>query len=260
MSPWRYPAALASILACAICYGAPSDLNSFSFAERPGAPLPAQLLLRESDGGAVTLHEIPQGKPLILVLGYFHCANLCGIVRASLFRSLTAAGLQAGRDYALAVLSIDPKDTSDAARAAKAQDVATFGIANPRFVHYLTGDAYEIDAVAAAVGFRDRYDAPTQQFVHPVGVVFATSAAVVSNYLLGVGYTPAMVRAAVQRAGAGTIAAAGEPLLLVCFHFDPTTGRYSLEILKVMRLAGALTVLTLGALLYLLNRRPRVSA
>jgi len=52
-----------------------------------------------------------------------------------------------------------------------------------------------------------------------------------------VGYTPVAVRAAVQRAETGTIAAVGQPLLLVCFHFDPSTGRYTLEILKVLRLA-----------------------
>jgi protein SCO1 len=257
---WRSCLTLIAILACAASYGAPSDLSSFSFVERPGAPLPAQLPLRESDGATVTLSGLAQGKPLILVLGYFHCENLCGLVRASLYRALNAAGLRAGRDYVLAVLSIDPKDTSAQARAAKAQDIDAFGVADPRFVHYLTGDGPKIDAVSAAVGFRDRYDAPTQQFIHPAGVVFATSAAVVSNYLLGVGYTPAAVRAAVQRAGAGTIAAAGAPLLLICFHFDPTTGRYSLEILKVLRLAAILTVFTLGAMFYLLNRRPRGAA
>jgi protein SCO1 len=256
----RCQLALATMLACGASYAGPGDLSSFSFVERPGVQLPTQLPLRDSDGTAVTLGELPQGRPMILLLAYFHCENLCGVVRLSLFRALSAASLRAGRDYVLAVVSIDPKDTSAEARAAKAEDIATFGVAEPHFVHYLTGDASQLDAVAAATGFRDRYDAPTRQFVHPAGVVFATSRAVVSNYLLGVGYTPAAVRSAVERARAGTLAATGAPLLLICFHFDPSTGRYSLDILKVVRLAAVLTVLTLGALLLFLNRRPRASA
>jgi protein SCO1/2 len=56
----------------------------------------------------------------------------------------------------------------------------------------------------------------------------------------------------------GRIATAAAPILLICFHFDPTTGRYSLEILKVLRLAGALTVLTIAGMVFLLCRRERV--
>jgi protein SCO1/2 len=237
----------------------PQDPGRYRFIERPGTALPAQMPLRDSDGRTVTLSELAQGKPLILVLGYFRCSNLCGIVRASLYRALFAANLRAGRDYALAVLSIDPRESDGQARAAKAQDVAAFRVSDPRYVHYLTGTAPEIAAVAAAVGFRDRFDEPTEQFVHPLGVIFATPEGVISNYLLGVGYTPVAVRAAVQRAETGTIAAVGQPLLLVCFHFDPSTGRYTLEILKVLRLAGILTVLTLAGTLFFLHRRPRAS-
>ena len=81
---------------------------------------------------------------------------------------------------------------------------------------------------------------------------------VVSNYLLGVGYTPVEVRSALHSAGVGRIAAAAAPLLLICFHFDPTTGRYSLQILKVLRLAGILTVLTIALVVFLLFRRERL--
>ena len=63
------------------------------------------------------------------------------------------------------------------------------------------------------------------------------------------------MRSAVERAAPEDIAAAGSPLLLICFHFDPTTGRYSLEVLKVLRLAGILTVLTIAGMLFLLYRR-----
>jgi protein SCO1/2 len=241
--------------AAGYCASAP-DANLYAFHERPGARLPIQTVFLDSDDHEVHLNELSRGLPFIVVLAYFHCSSLCGIVRSSLFNALRAAKLEAGRDYALAVVSIDPHETSAEARAAKTADVAAFG---PRgaegFVHYLTGRADDIRALADAVGFRDRFDPATNQYVHPAGVVFVSPSGRVSNYLLGVGYAPPAVRSALEQASAGNIAAVGSPLLLICFHFDPTTGRYSLEILKVLRLAGILTVLTVAGMVLLLHRR-----
>ncbi|HEY3850998.1 MAG TPA: hypothetical protein VGL87_08520 [Steroidobacteraceae bacterium] len=251
---WLFLAAVVAPIA-GYCVSAP-DPNFYAFHERPGARLPEQLEFLDSDDRAVHLSGLSRGLPLIVVLAYFHCTSLCGVVRSSLYNALGAAKLEAGRDYALAVLSIDPHETSAEARAARSADLAAFApLGADGFVHYLTGRANEIQALTDAVGFRDRFDPASHQFVHPAGVVFVTSAGQVSNYLLGVGYAPSAVRSALERAAAGGIAAAGSPLLLICFHFDPTTGRYSLEVLKVLRLAGIVAVLTVAGVLFLLFRR-----
>jgi protein SCO1/2 len=240
-------------------YASDVDPAHFSYQERPGARLPEQLLFRDSDGRAVRLGDLAQGVPLILVPAYLRCPNLCGVVRASLLGALQHADLHAGRDYVLAVLSIDPTETSAEASAAKASDLSSFGSGRTQpYWHYLTGTAPNITAATDAVGFRNRFDPESQQFIHPAGIVFVTAEGVVSNYLLGVGHTPVEVRSALHSADVGRIAAAAAPLLLICFHFDPTTGRYSLEILKVLRLAGVLTVLTLAGIVFLLFRRERL--
>jgi protein SCO1/2 len=79
----------------------------------------------------------------------------------------------------------------------------------------------------------------------------------VSSYLLGVGYSAGDMRAAVLRAGDGGIAQAALPILLLCFHFDPNTGRYTLAIVKLLKLLAAITIVTIGGLLFLLSRRSR---
>ena len=91
-------------------YASDIDPAHFSYQQRPGARLPDQLLFRDSDGQTVRLGDLAQGVPLILVLAYFRCPNLCGVVRASLLSALQRADLHAGRDYVLAVLSIDEID------------------------------------------------------------------------------------------------------------------------------------------------------
>jgi protein SCO1/2 len=251
---------LALALAAAASRASPAfDPSGFSFWERPGTHLPAQILFRDSDERPVSLGDLSRNRPLILVPAYFHCANLCGVVRASLLGALRRSELQAGQDYVLAVISIDPQETSADARDAKIADLAAFGSAGAeRNWHYLTGSSQNIEALTGAIGFRHRFDPESKQFVHPAGIVLVTGDGAVSNYLLGVGYTPTDLRSAVSQAGSGRIVAAASSLLLICFHFDPTTGRYSLEVLKLFRLAALLTVLTLAVMLFLLFRRERI--
>jgi len=197
------------------------------------------------------------GLPVILDLGYFHCPSLCGLVRADLMNALQAGGLVAGRDYVLVALSIDPAETPAAAAAAKATDLAQAGAGSGTGAawHYLTGVEPAIHAIASAAGFRARYDPAERQFLHPAGLVVLSQTGVISGYLLGLGYAGGDLRTAVLRAGKGGIARAALPVLLLCFHFDAATGRYTLAIEKVLRLMAGITVLTLGAVLIMLHRQ-----
>jgi len=238
--------------------GAPPDISGFAYQQHPGARLPLGARFTDAAGRSVKLGDLLAGRPTILALVYFHCPNLCGVVREDLFSALANSGLAAQADYTLVALSIDPRETSADAAAAEQAEIARYPAAGAaQGWHFLTGDAAGIRAVADAVGFRDEYDAALQQFIHPAGVVFATGAGVVSGYLLGVGYTPGEVRAGVLRASAGGIARAALPILLICFHYDPTTGRYTLAILRILKIMAALFALTLGATLLLTLRGGR---
>jgi protein SCO1 len=46
-------------------------------------------------------------------------------------------------------------------------------------------------------------------------------------------------------------------VLLFCSRYDPTTGRYGLVIMNVLRLAGLLTVAALGGFIAVMFRRER---
>lgn len=235
-----------------------SDLNVFAYRQKPGSQLPLNAVFSDEAGRRMRLSELLDGKPLILVLVYFHCPNLCGIVRTDLFNALGKTGMAAGRDYTLIALSIDSTETSADAKVAKAEDLSRYPLPGAdQGWHFLTGSADSVQEVAATIGFRDRFDPALKQFIHPAGIVFTTPAGIVSSYLLGVGYQPADIRLAVTRAGRGTIAAAALPILLLCYHYDAATGRYTLAIIKLLRLAAGITVITLGGTLFLAFRRER---
>jgi protein SCO1 len=256
---WRF-LLIILMLAAPAARAASPDFSDFAYRQRPGSQLPLQAVFRDDSGRSVRMSDLLGGKPLILALVYFHCPNLCGIVRADLFYALGKTGMAANRDYTLVALSIDPSETSADAATAKAEDMSRYPLPGAaQGWHFLTGSADAVRQVADAVGFRDRFDPELKQFVHPAGILFATPTGIVSSYLLGVGYQPADMRLAVTRADQGTVAQAALPVLLLCFHYDPATGRYTLAIVKLLRLAAAITVVTVAGTLFLAFRRERRS-
>ncbi|HVZ10297.1 SCO family protein [Rhodopila sp.] len=253
----RRAAWLALLGLCLVLPAHAASLAAFGFTQRQGAALPLDALFQDADGRRDTLGDFLARRPVILALGYFHCPNLCGVVRADLMEALRSSGLAAGRDYTLLAISIDPSETAADAANAKAEDRARF---NPDHAgeawHYLVGTQAGINAVQRAVGYHSRFDSRLKQFLHPAGLVIGTPDGRVSGYLLGVGYSGGDLNAAVMRAAGGATARA-LPVLLLCFHYDPATGRYSLAIMKVLRLAGLLTVLVLGGVILLVHRGAR---
>jgi protein SCO1/2 len=251
--------AILLLVACGTALAA-TDLSGFAYHQQPGAQVPEDAVLRDESGRDVRLGEVTRGRPTILALGYFHCPNLCGVVRDDLLNALSASGLHAPSDYTLVVLSIDPAETSADADAARRADMARFPLpAAAQAWHYLTGPPAQIDSIAQAVGFTARYDAKWKQFLHPAGLVFLTPQARISGYLLGVGYRAGDVRMGVIRARDGGIAKAAIPVLLLCFHFDPSTGRYTLAVTRLLQIGCALTVLTVAGTIGLALRREQRS-
>ncbi len=231
------------------------DTDGFAWRQHPGAQVPVDTVLRDEAGRQAPLVSALGGTPAILDLGYFHCPSLCGVTRADLFAALLAGGLSPGRDVSVIAVSIDPAERPGDAAIAKRADLAQLPPAWLAGAHYLTAAPAGIAALARSVGFQASWDARFKQFMHPAGIVLLTRTGKISSYLLGVGYTPGDMRAAVLRAGDGGIAQAALPILLLCFHFDSTTGRYTLAVMKLLRLLGGLTVVVIGGLVWVLKRK-----
>lgn len=221
------------------------DLSGIDWVQRPGAPLPIDAPLQEANGAPTTLRQLAAGLPTVIAPGYFRCPNLCGVVRDDLMAALAGSGLRAGRDVAVAIVTIDPAETSaDAAGAREGGEDRWPG------AHYLTGRS---DELQAAAGFHARYDPALRQFLHPAGLVVATPDGRVAGYVPGVGYTASQLEAAVAAARSGAMPRA-DPIRLLCFHFDPVTGRYTLAIEKLLRIAALLTVGAGGLVLWRAHR------
>jgi protein SCO1/2 len=236
----------------------PAILREVGFDQKLGAMLPPDGKFRDEEGHPVTLAEVGRGKPIVLALVYYRCPMLCTLVLNGVVRCLRTLSFDAGREFEVVAVSIDPNETPELAAAKKKQYVASYDRAGTDAGwHFLTGDAASIRALADAVGFRYTFDAASGQFAHASGILVATPAGVVSHYFLGIEYFPREVRLALVEAAEGKIGGLVDQVLLLCFQYDPTTGRYGLAILRILRVAAIATVIAVLAYVGFHLRRER---
>ena len=220
------------------------------------ALLPLDATFRDEAGQEVKLGQFFNGKPVVLALVYYRCPMLCTQVLTGFLRSSQAIPLEIGRDYEVVTVSFDPEETPELAAAKKASYVKAYrrpGAATGW--HFLTGDKASIQRLTETVGFRYHYDVRSGQFAHASGIVMATPEGRLSRYLYGIEYAPADLRLGLVESSAGRIGSPVDQVLLLCYHYDPLTGKYGLAISGLLKAAGTLTVLLMGAYLVSMYRR-----
>jgi protein SCO1/2 len=234
------------------------------FDAKPGSQVPFDAQLISADGKPVTIGGCLRGRPVVLALVYYECPMLCGEVLNGLFTSLNAVDLVPGRDYEVLLVSIDPAEGPELARAKRASVLERYGRSDTEAGwHFLTGGEEAIRRVAAAIGFRYAYVPETRQFAHAAGIVVLTPEGKISRALYGVEYPPRDLRLSLIEASGGKIGGATARLLLLCYAWDPSTGRYGFAIMSVLRAGAVATVAGLAGLIGLLlwrERRRRTAA
>lgn len=238
------------VVSQALAHG-PDLLEGVGFDQRPGAQLPREAAFVDEGGRHLTLGQALDGKPSVLVLGYLGCRDLCPTTLAGVTRALDASGLAPGRDYRGLFVSIDPRETAADLARAKRERIAA---ADRGAWTFLRGDGAAIAALAKAAGFRYRYEPERDAFAHAAGFAVLTPRGEISRDFLGMAYDPASLGSALRAAGGGAVARPASPLLLLCYHFDPLTGRYTLAILDMLR---GVIALFLGAAAFCFWRRHR---
>ena len=232
-------------------------LRGIEIVDRPNALLPMEASFRDEEGRPVPLGAFFQpGRPVVLALVYYNCPMLCTLVLNGVVDAVKQGGLDAGRDFEVVAISIAPDEEPELARAKKASYLQALGnpAALPRW-HFLTGPRESSAAVAEAVGFRYRWDEATRQYAHAAGVFVVTPEGRLSRTFYGVKYAPRDLRLALVDASRGEVGTTMDRVLLACYDWDRSSGRYGLAAMRLVRLGSGLTVLLLGALLVALWRR-----
>lgn len=225
----------------------PEALQAVRFDQRLGERVPLDAPFHDHLGHRVTLGDALEGKPTVLVLAYYRCPMLCSLVLRELVETLRRIEYDVGDRFNVVVVSIDPREEPATAAATRRTLIAKYGRAgSDGGWRLLTGAEASSRSVADAVGFGYAYDAASDQYAHPAGIVVLTPTGEVSRYLLGVDYPARDLRLALIEASQRKIGSPVDAFLLRCFHYDPNTGRYTLAVMNVIRGAGVATLAVLG--------------
>jgi protein SCO1/2 len=235
----------------------PGALAGVSIEQRLNQQVPLDVNFRDEAGRVMPLASFfADGKPVILALVYYRCPMLCTEILTGLESALKAVSLDAGKDFNVVSISFDPKDTPELAAAKKQLYVRRYKRPNSaNGWHFLTGDEANIKTFTDAVGFHYKYDPATEQFAHASAIMILTPEGRISKYFYGVDYSPRDLRLGLVEASQKKIGTPVDEILLYCYHYDPTTGKYGAIAINILRGAAGAFVLVGGAVLLVFFRR-----
>ena len=251
---------LALVLICALAGKTraltPGDLSRVTFEQHPGVQISPDLVFRDQHDRPFRLGDHFRKQPTILVLGYYRCPMLCSLINDGLIHALQELPVNVGRDFQVIDVSVDPAETATAAAQKKSEYLRQYsrpGAADGW--HFLVGDERSIAELANEAGFRYIYDPQTHQYAHPSGVIVLTPKGRISRYVFG-------VRLDARELGDALVAAKEEKsssiisqVFLLCYHYNPITGRYGSLILAILRVASLGFLAAIGWWVFSMARR-----
>lgn len=253
--------ALYAGLCCAQTASQPvPQLQNVFIKQKLNSKVPLDLTFQDETGRTVPLRSYFGKKPVVLTLVYYQCPMLCNMVLNGLSKALKVLKFNVGNEFDVLTVSFDDRETPALAASKKEGYLEAYSRPGARIGwHFLTGRKPEIIRLANAVGFGFEYDAKSNQFAHASAIMVLTPDGVVSKYFYGIEYSARELRMALVEASAGRIGTPVDQVLMYCFHYDPQTGKYSADILNIIRLASVLTLLGLVAMFVVMTQRDRQS-
>jgi protein SCO1 len=234
----------------------PGDLSRVKFDQHAGQQISRDLIFQDETGRTLKLAQLFGSKPLIFVFGYYRCPMLCTLINDGLINTLENLRANVGRDFDVVDLSIDPNETPrDAAEKKKiyVRRYGRTGAANGW--HCLVANQQSIAQLADEVGYRYMYDPQLKQYAHPSGVIVLTPDGKVSRYIYGVTFNSTELRDAIAAAREGKSSSVLSQIILLCYHYNPITGKYGHLILSILRFGSVGFVALLGWWLFSMTRR-----
>lgn len=255
----------------------PPPVRGLELQNRLGSLVPGDISVFDEQGNAINFGSLfnqvgsPTGggdrkftKPLVLLMVYFSCPLQCPQTLEGLCDTLSKVDYTVGHEYDVAIVSFDPRDKPRDAERQKIAMLLSYNRPSGDRVRegwrFLTTPPSSARALADAVGFPFRYLPDAGEFSHPTVVYVLTPEGRVSRQFNGVKFPTRDFRFALLEASDGRVGDAFDKFAFWCYHFDPDSGSYTLQAMRIMQVGAAATVVLLGGLLMgmMLYERRRV--
>ena len=236
--------------------GLPPALKNVGLDQRLNKQVPLDAVFKDEQSREVRLGQFFGGKPVVLSLVYYNCPMLCTQVLNGMLGSFKQVAFNIGDQFEVVTVSFDPRETPQLAAAKKDTYVKAYNRPGvDAGWHFLTGDEANIKRLTEAVGFRYVWDEQTKQFAHASGIMVLTPEGKIANYFYGIEYSPKDLRLALVESSQNKIGSPVDALMLYCYHYDPSTGKYGAVVMNIVRLAGLVTIVLIAGLLLVLRKR-----
>jgi len=238
----------------------PGLLKQIGIDQRLNAQVPLDLMFKDETGRDVRLGEYFGKRPVVFALVYYECPMLCTQVLNGLVSALSVLKFDAGKEYDVVAVSINPKEGPGLAAQKKQAYIERYG--RPESAggwHFLTGKEENIQKLAAAVGFRYAFDEKIQQYAHGAGIEILTPGGVIAKYFYGIEFSARDIRFGLIEASDERIGTVIDSALMLCYHYDPATGKYGATVLQAVRIGAVATTLAFLSFLVVSLRRERAA-
>jgi protein SCO1 len=238
---------------------APKRLQGLDVIEHLGERIPESLAFRDHDGKQVKLGDyLHGGVPVIVTFNYSSCPMLCSLQLNAFVDGLKKLELTAGKDFRIVTVLLDPAETNETARRFRARYLSQYNRpgSEPGWT-FLTGSDENIHAIAKAVGFQYSYNEVRKEYVHPAALTLLSPEGKVARYLYGLSYPEKTLRLGIVEASEGRVGSSLDRLVLFCFHYDSTEGRYAPIATRIMQVGGGVGLAVLAGFLTILIRRDK---
>jgi protein SCO1 len=264
------------LLVCMLCAAAapaqvlnrevPAPARDVELVQRLGERIPLHLEFTNSEGREVELGTyFNQGKPVIVVMIYYNCPQICPLTLERLQQALNGLHFTVGEEFNVAVISFDTRNTTRMAAENKAAYLAGYNRPKTPAVlagwEFHTATSQNARALADAIGFQYKFIPETGEYSHPSTFVVLTPEGVISRYTSGLDPNIRDLRLALLEASEGRIAQSlADFFLHLCFRWDPSAGAYNMQAMRLMQITGFLTVMGLLTLIAGLKAGERARA
>ena len=229
--------------------------NSAGVDEHLGDKINLTLKVQDHFGDRISMGKhFKDGKPAVFTLNYYSCASLCSVQLNAVLNGLKDMDWVPGDQFKMLTLSIDPEETSSLAAQKRGAYLEELEKQNASW-EFMVAKQSVITDIANQVGYRYTYDEQSKQFAHPAVIMILSPDGTISRYLYGVSYSARDLKFALIEASEGKIGTTVDKVILSCFSYDNSTGRYTASAFGLMRLAGVVTMFFLGAMVTALWRR-----
>ncbi len=244
----------------------PEQMQGIALEPKLGDRVPMDVSLINTKGKPETLADSFAGKkPVVLALVYYSCPMMCPLILSRIQERINDLPYLAGEDYRLVVVSFDPNEKTELARGFEDAYVTGYRVPETPAVRsgirFFTAPPGEAKRLADAIGFKYKFVPESGQYAHGSALAVLTGEGVVSRYVDGLAAERSELRLALLEASQGKIAKSlGDFFLHFCYRWDSTSGKYTLQAMRVMQIGGVLTMTGLGALVLTLRAGDRLRA